>query len=65
MEFIKTDKIKTSITKSKAGHYTVVVSQVIMYGSREIRKPVFKQSLINNIVNARAIADQAKQIHQD
>ena len=45
---------KTYITKSKAGHYTVTIYR--MYGAR--KQCVFSQKLINNVLNARNIANE-------
>lgn len=58
MTFTKTNKFKTSITVSKSGHYTVLISQIYLYAGREVKQCVFKQTKINNLANAREIASQ-------
>jgi len=50
---------KTYITKSKAGHYTVTIYR--MYDER--KHLVFSQNLINNVVNARSIANEFISTH--
>jgi hypothetical protein len=47
--------MKTSITKSKAGHYTVTIRGAC-------KTIIFHQRLINTIQNARAIATAFKQM---
>ena len=64
MTFNKTDKIKTSITVSKSGHYTVAISQIYLYATREVKQCVFKQSKINTLETARAIAAEAIAYHK-
>jgi hypothetical protein len=55
-EHTMTTKYKTSITKSRAGHYTVSILAISELTGRFYS--VKKQHLIDNIYKARAIAQQ-------
>lgn len=50
------DLIKVSITKSRAGHYTVVI--------RNQNGVVFRRNYIDNLLMARAILAEAEQAYR-
>jgi len=60
MTTTETETLKTYITYSRAGHYTVSIFKIEMYENRKMKTRVFKRNMISNLYTAQVVAAEEK-----